>query len=151
MPFELAKDMSRVSQFYERSDDFVSSDSNHRNPALTHSACAEKAENDEVNSFCQPLKQRAGSDAPSSCFLRLQRELWQSGKPIGTIHSWYAHSPSQTASPEPQTILTTPTNIQARIQGLSLHRIRINLEVDGIDCIFCLAENGDRTDDNILL
>ncbi|KAJ5100788.1 hypothetical protein N7456_007086 [Penicillium angulare] len=46
---------------------------------------------------------------------------------------------------------TSTSHIQLGRQGVKVRRLEIGTDVDDIYCIFCLAENGDTIDENVIL
>ncbi|KAJ5100865.1 hypothetical protein N7456_006917 [Penicillium angulare] len=46
---------------------------------------------------------------------------------------------------------TLTSRIQPKRLGVEVRRLEIATDVDDIYCIFCLAENGDPTDENVIL
>ncbi|KAJ5267815.1 hypothetical protein N7478_010623 [Penicillium angulare] len=46
---------------------------------------------------------------------------------------------------------TLPSHTQPGRQGVVVRRLEIGTDVDDIYCIFCLAENGNPTDENVIL
>ncbi|KAJ5267871.1 hypothetical protein N7478_010679 [Penicillium angulare] len=46
---------------------------------------------------------------------------------------------------------TLTSNTQPGRQGVKVRRLEIGTDVDDIYCIFCLAENGNPTDENVIL
>ncbi|KAJ5100863.1 hypothetical protein N7456_006915 [Penicillium angulare] len=54
-------------------------------------------------------------------------------------------------SPEQPAIVSSIANILAGTQDLELHHLTVSHEASDIHCTFCLAEDGEPTDENIIL
>ncbi|CAG8415442.1 unnamed protein product [Penicillium salamii] len=75
----------------------------------------------------------------------------QSINPFVTTEMLRANSVSWHVSPARSAILTSVTNIWARVQDLSLQNLSLSEDVNEIHCVFCLAEDGEQANECVIL
>ncbi|KAJ5267217.1 hypothetical protein N7478_010025 [Penicillium angulare] len=79
-----------------------------------------------------------------------ERELPQAIQPYVSPAMLRANNVPWVVSPA-QPAIASVANISAGTQDLELHRLAVSHNVNGIHCTFCLAEDGDTTDENVIL
>ncbi|KAJ5267917.1 hypothetical protein N7478_010725 [Penicillium angulare] len=79
-----------------------------------------------------------------------ERELPQAIQPYVSPAMLRANNVPWAVSPV-QPAIVSVANILAGIQDLELHCLAVSHDVNDIHCTFCLAEDGDTTDENVIL
>ena len=80
-----------------------------------------------------------------------------SSEPVQLINSFVTAAMLRTnnvpweVSVEQPAVLLSATNLLAGFQHLTLHSLKPSEEVDNINCVFCLAEDGDHANECVIL
>ena len=74
----------------------------------------------------------------------------QAIQPYVSIAVLRANNVPWAVSPEQPAIVSSIANILAGTQDLELHHLTVSNEVSDIYCTFCLAEDGEPTDENVI-
>lgn len=117
---------------------------------LGRSESTAAASDGQVVPTSQVLDRRTDRNVPTE-HLAPQPELLRHIDLSGTTALLSPINSPWAVSPDPRAILTSSTNIHARLQGLALSSLSISYSVDVIYCIFCLAEDGTQDDENVIL